>query len=116
MKNDNGIISIELFEKLYGADDFEVQLFRNAEQIDTIDVVSQGILCFSANTKEIAQKCKKRLKENAISIVTIYNPNQLLVEVKLECGNNITLVSRRDLCEHKALINALEFLVSKELF
>ena len=105
----NEIIDKELFEKLYGtAKDLELYIDNNK-----LDVVSQGILCFSATQKEIAQKCKKLLKVNGVTIITVFDPNKIEVEVNLVKDNFLFVEYNID--EDKVLIGLCEELVFRDL-
>ena len=90
----NEIIDKELFEKLYGtAKDLE--------------------LFIDNNKKEIAQKCKKLLKENGVTIITVFDPNKIEVEVNLVKDNFI--FAEYNIDEDKALISLCEELVFRDL-
>lgn len=105
----NEIIDKELFEKLYGtAKDLELFIDNNK-----LDVVSQGILCFSATQKELAQKCKKLLKENGVTVITVFDPNKVEVEINL-IKDNFKFVEY-SIDEDKVLISLCEELVFRDL-
>lgn len=105
----NEPIDKELFERLYGtAKDLELFIDNNK-----LDVVSQGILCFSATQKELAQKCKKLLKENGVTVITVFDPNKVEVEINL-IKDNFKFVEY-SIDEDKVLISLCEELVFRDL-
>ena len=99
----------ELFEKLYGTAK-DLELFING---DKLDVVSQGILCFSVTQKELAQECKKFLKQNGLTIITVLDPNKVEVEINL-IKDNFKFVEY-SIDEDKVLISLCEELVFRDL-
>ena len=103
------VIGKELFEKLYGTAK-DLELFIND---DKLDVVSQGILCFSVSQKELAQECKKFLKQNGVTIITVFDPNRADVEINLVKDN--FLFVEYSINEDASLIDLCEELVFRDL-